>query len=133
MQGHRYGLLGPNGSGKSTLLRRMARGSIPGFPFHLRVEYVQQEQPNIPSILVRDFIFSSDAATGKPRQESLEDEEGELAGLLASGNLSDKEIEDITERMCLIADELEKIEANGSLASATMVSYFSKASILILI
>jgi len=42
--GHRYALLGKNGVGKSTLLKRMALMEIPGFPTHLRVAYLSQEQ-----------------------------------------------------------------------------------------
>jgi ATPase subunit of ABC transporter with duplicated ATPase domains len=65
LHGHRYGLVGRNGvgrsylaylrrteagiilnahlSGKTTLLKRIARGSVPGFPQHLRVFLVRQE------------------------------------------------------------------------------------------
>mmetsp|Transcript_48509 Transcript_48509/g.96657 ORF Transcript_48509/g.96657 Transcript_48509/m.96657 type:complete len:794 (-) Transcript_48509:349-2730(-) len=42
-QGHCYGLIGRNGVGKSTLLKRIGRGSLPGFPMHLRTFYLQQE------------------------------------------------------------------------------------------
>ena len=42
-QGHCYGLIGRNGVGKSTLLKRIGRGSLPGFPMHLRCFYLQQE------------------------------------------------------------------------------------------
>ena len=42
-QAHCYGLIGRNGVGKSTLLKRIARGSLPGFPLHLRCHYLQQE------------------------------------------------------------------------------------------
>ena len=41
----RYGLIGRNGVGKSTLMRRIASGTLPGFPHHLRVAQVQQELP----------------------------------------------------------------------------------------
>jgi len=43
VRGKRYGLVGKNGVGKTTLLRRMARGSLPGFPPWVRVQYVEQE------------------------------------------------------------------------------------------
>jgi len=41
----RYGLIGRNGVGKSTLMRRIASGTLPGFPHHLRVAQVMQELP----------------------------------------------------------------------------------------
>jgi ATPase subunit of ABC transporter with duplicated ATPase domains len=129
--GHRYGLLGPNGAGKSTLLRRMARGSIPGFPIHLRVEYVQQELPSIPDKTVREFIFNpesdnklfTEATTGASsskslsRVEQLQAEEEELAEVLAAGG-SDEDMESISERMCAIAEELERLELGKGSAVA---------------
>eukprot|EP00164_Ancoracysta_twista_P006353 GFYU01008833.1.p1 GENE.GFYU01008833.1~~GFYU01008833.1.p1 ORF type:complete len:793 (+),score=187.97 GFYU01008833.1:71-2449(+) len=42
-EGHRYGLVGRNGTGKSTLLKKIARGTLPGFPTHLQTLYVAQE------------------------------------------------------------------------------------------
>ena len=41
--GHRYGIMGRNGVGKTTLMRRIASGSVPGWPMHLTTAYVQQE------------------------------------------------------------------------------------------
>lgn len=43
LHGHRYGLIGRNGVGKSTLLRRIATGTLPGFPTHIRVSQVLQD------------------------------------------------------------------------------------------
>jgi ATP-binding cassette, subfamily F, member 3 len=40
---HRYGLIGSNGVGKTTLLRRIATGSVPGWPQHMSSYLVQQE------------------------------------------------------------------------------------------
>ncbi|KAJ8601215.1 hypothetical protein CTAYLR_003285 [Chrysophaeum taylorii] len=45
--GRRYALLGRNGVGKSSLLRRIATASLPGFPPHLRVGYLAQEQGDV--------------------------------------------------------------------------------------
>ncbi|KAG8459996.1 hypothetical protein KFE25_011045 [Diacronema lutheri] len=42
--GRRYALLGTNGVGKSTLLRQIARGALPGFPQHLSVALVAQDE-----------------------------------------------------------------------------------------
>ncbi len=39
--GHKYGLVGRNGTGKTTLLRRIAEGSVPGFPAHLRCVMIE--------------------------------------------------------------------------------------------
>ncbi len=41
--GKRYCITGQNGCGKSTLLRRIASGSLPGWPPWLRVQHVDQE------------------------------------------------------------------------------------------
>jgi len=58
IQGHRYGLIGRNGVGKSTLMSRIATGTLPGFPPHLRVALVAQELPVVPneSITAIDFV-----------------------------------------------------------------------------
>eukprot|EP00457_Paulinella_chromatophora_P003724 gb/GEZN01003732.1/.p1 GENE.gb/GEZN01003732.1/~~gb/GEZN01003732.1/.p1 ORF type:complete len:661 (-),score=119.22 gb/GEZN01003732.1/:66-2048(-) len=45
VRGRRYGLVGQNGIGKSTLLEWIASGKIEGFPKHLNVFHVKQEQP----------------------------------------------------------------------------------------
>eukprot|EP00808_Paulinella_micropora_P028351 g52534.t1 len=45
VRGRRYGLVGQNGIGKSTLLDWIATKKIEGFPHHLEVFHVKQEQP----------------------------------------------------------------------------------------
>lgn len=47
LQKRRYGLIGRNGVGKSTLMRRIASGTLPGFPPHIRVAQVRQELPSV--------------------------------------------------------------------------------------
>ena len=58
MQGRRYGLIGRNGVGKSTLMSRIATGTLPGFPPHLKVALVAQELPVVPNdtITAVDFV-----------------------------------------------------------------------------
>jgi len=59
----RYGLIGRNGVGKSTLMRRIASGTLPGFPHHLRVAQVQQELPLVDEehpITPLDYILAND-------------------------------------------------------------------------
>lgn len=48
---------------RSTLMRRIATGTLPGFPQHLRVAYVQQELPLIDSgvpITPSEYILAND-------------------------------------------------------------------------
>ncbi len=58
IQGHKYGLIGRNGVGKTTLMSRIATGTLPGFPPHLRVALVAQELPVVPNdtITAIDFV-----------------------------------------------------------------------------
>lgn len=48
VHGRRYALLGQNGIGKSSLLHRISSNRIPGFPAHLRVALVAQEESRAP-------------------------------------------------------------------------------------
>ena len=48
IHGRRYALMGNNGVGKSSLLHRIALGKVPGFPQHLRVALVAQEEARAP-------------------------------------------------------------------------------------
>lgn len=68
-QGHRYGLVGRNGVGKSTLLKRIARGSLPGFPPHLRCFYLQQEGLLPDDGTVFESLLRSDDRLARLREE----------------------------------------------------------------
>jgi len=43
-EGHIYGLVGKNGFGKTTLLKQMASYEIEGYPNHIRMILVHQEE-----------------------------------------------------------------------------------------
>jgi ATPase subunit of ABC transporter with duplicated ATPase domains len=60
---HRYGLIGSNGVGKTTLLRRIATGSVPGWPQHMSSYLVQQEgvvRDDGTATTVLDTVLQSD-------------------------------------------------------------------------
>ena len=116
---HRYGLLGANGVGKSTLLRRIVRGSIPGIPQYFNIHYLQQEVPSVVDIsvyefLVMDSIESEDiVAKNENRIVSLKQEEIECEDML--DKLSDeKDIEELTSRLCEIYEEIELLTSISS-------------------
>ena len=48
MSGRCYALLGENGVGKSSLLHRISRGQVPGWPRHISVGLVAQEEAHAP-------------------------------------------------------------------------------------
>jgi ATPase subunit of ABC transporter with duplicated ATPase domains len=62
LQGRRYGLIGRNGIGKSTLLRRIATGTLPGFPPHIRVSQVLQDLPQVedPTLTPVQYLIKFD-------------------------------------------------------------------------
>lgn len=109
-EGHRYALIGENGSGKTTLLRRMALGAIPGWPGHLRIHYLQQEDFVVSdSMTVLDYVLAETENLMRLRKEEqeLERELDELAGE------DEDAMVEITERLCAIADAIEKIELSA--------------------
>jgi ATPase subunit of ABC transporter with duplicated ATPase domains len=62
---HRYGLIGQNGAGKTALLRRIATGSVPGWPQHVSTYLVQQEgvvRDDCSLTSVLDTVLQSDIA-----------------------------------------------------------------------
>jgi ATP-binding cassette subfamily F protein 3 len=82
--GRHYGLIGQNGIGKSTLLNAISNYQIPGFPQHLRVVHVHQEE--IPKVeqerTVLDYVLGSDE-----QKNYLEAEEERLLQLLEEGGI----------------------------------------------
>lgn len=99
-------------------------GTIPGFPVHLRVEYVQQEIPVVGDVTVEDYIFAvhhGEGGGGVNRLEALMEEEAELAEELASGNCKTEDA--ITERMCAISEELERLEKNAQSDTRELVNF----------
>ena len=71
VQGHRYGLVGVNGVGKSTLLRAIARRQLAGFPAHLRIVHVEQDDAATPppDSTPVDWLVASDTELAALRRE----------------------------------------------------------------
>lgn len=124
--GHRYGLWGKNGVGKSTLLRRIANGSVPGFPRHLSVAMVHQEVLGTDRSVRRCMLDLAKAGRGgnngaraSAKREALEEELAELENMLSaefrvdSGDNSHdgSALEDATNRMAEIYDLLEELDS----------------------
>jgi len=112
--GRHYGLIGQNGIGKSTLLKNIANYSIPGFPQHLRVIYVQQDE--IPredlDIPVWEYVVRSDE-----QKAYLEKRERELEDELESED-SERSFEEINDDLMIIYQRLEAIGAHTAEARA---------------
>jgi len=108
VQGRRYALLGKNGAGKSTLLQRAASGMLPGFPPHLRVAVVAQEDrreiPQNDSIL--GWLVSSTSASTRER---LEGEQEELESALDLLPADDPSAAVLSERLGDIDTHLESL------------------------
>lgn len=120
--GRRYVLLGRNGVGKTTLLRRIRAARIPGFPLHLRVAYLSQEQePRTAGD--GDRSAGADpgdeaAPDGKTVLEALADDSMELIDAQAQreaqqledllGECAEGEVEAIAERLAEIEQQREE-------------------------
>ena len=109
-QGHCYGLIGRNGVGKSTLLKRIGRGSLPGFPLHLRCVYLQQEGLVKEGTVLEALIRSDDRLerlkAEVDRWETLE--EAELSALGEAGAV---------EQASYLGELYEKLEEMESAAA----------------
>lgn len=99
----RYGIVGRNGVGKSTLLRRIANGSIEGFPEDLRCLHVRQEagaseQTAFEAVLAADVTRTALLAEEAElmAQEATEETARRLTEVLAE--LDDIEAETAEER-----------------------------------
>lgn len=114
----RYVLLGRNGVGKSSLLRRIASGGVPGFPQHLGVALVAQDQPvpaNPDLSALDDFVFSNGAATRSALLAERDALEAALDGgggdaaaeRLGDGDRGSGEDEDVA---CAAAERLGELE-----------------------
>ncbi|ETO17002.1 hypothetical protein RFI_20335, partial [Reticulomyxa filosa] len=58
-EGHKYGLVGKNGFGKTTLLKLMKNYEIEGFPTHIRMLLVNQEE-ELSDMKVLDSVLKAD-------------------------------------------------------------------------
>jgi len=85
-KGHRYGVVGENGAGKTTLMRKIASGTLPGFPKWIKTVYVQ---PDFDS--EHDFVTAYDYLTNAQREEQGEDcDVSVVDGLMADLQFTDK-------------------------------------------
>lgn len=104
-QGHCYGLIGRNGVGKSTLLKRIGRGSLPGFPMHLRTFYLQQEGVVQDGVVLEALLRSDD------RLERMK-AEVELWETLEPSGLGEGDAAEQASYLGELYEKLEEIEAN---------------------
>ena len=113
--GQRYALIGRNGCGKSSLLERIASGSLPGFPQHLRVGILHQmsEQLSCSSLRAVDACLQLGAQS---RRWDLEDEREQLQTAMSEeGSAED-------------ADITFLVQARTLLCSATCAHFITPAS-----
>ena len=119
VQGRRYGLIGANGHGKSTLLNLISTYKLPGFPSHLRVVHVQQEE--IPKAeqerVVLEYVLGSDQ-----QKNYLESEEARLLDLLEQGGDEDQEtLEDFEEIQLQLDRVYQRLEEIGARSAEARV------------
>jgi len=118
--GHRYGLWGKNGVGKSTLLRRIATGSVPGWPRHLTVAMVDQEVLGSDRSVRQCMLDAGNSGINRvAKRQSLEEELAELESQLdaAGENNNAISLEDATDRMAEIYDLLDEMDARENAVS----------------
>ncbi|KAL7535573.1 hypothetical protein ACHAWF_005211 [Thalassiosira exigua] len=109
----RYGLIGPNGCGKSTLLRRVATGSVPGFPPHLSVRMVEQEVLGTKESPIEVMMALQKQGSADERRRELEGERAELEAALENGDATPEEAEAVAERLSEVYEELDALEAEA--------------------
>ena len=106
--GRKYGLVGRNGIGKSTLLRAVSNYSLSGFPQHLRVVYVEQEEIEGDQRPCLQFVVESDEENNylKAEQERLYD-------VLENGHDDDElfDADDIQSKLDKIDERLDEIDS----------------------
>lgn len=113
--GHRYGLMGPNGVGKSTLLKRIASGTVPGWPLHLTVHMVEQEvlgSSRSALECMREVVSGGGSAR---KGKELEEEVALLETVLDDPNTNAEDMESAAERLSEIYDELEALDNNDDI------------------
>ena len=113
VHGHRYGLMGQNGCGKSTLLKRIASGSVPGWPMHIGVQMVDQEVLGTPASALESMLELMEANQGRGAQkrEELEQEVASLESVLEDEHAEPQALETAAERLSEIYDQLESMDA----------------------
>ena len=86
--GQRYALIGRNGCGKTSFLERIASGSLPGFPPHLRVAILHQlhAHPASDSLSAVDVCLQLGAQN---RRWDLEDEREQLQTAMSNDGASE--------------------------------------------
>lgn len=115
--GHRYGLMGPNGVGKSTLLKRIASGTVPGWPLHLTVQMVEQEVLGSSCSAVECMREVVRGGGGSKREEH-EKEVALLETVLDDPNTKADDMESAAERLSEIYEELEALDNNSDSQAA---------------
>lgn len=108
--GHRYGLMGPNGVGKSTLLRRIATGSVPGWPLHLTVRMVEQEVLGSQKTVVECMKAAKSTRGANRKKQELEEEVTALESLMENEDTPAEELETAANRLSEIYDQLEAMD-----------------------
>jgi ATP-binding cassette subfamily F protein 1 len=120
LHGRTYALMGRNGVGKSILLLRMAKGKIPGFPLHLRVALVaQEEKRNIPPEMTVMGWLTHSVAESKTR--GLEEQREILEERLDQIPADDDEACRVAELLGDLDAALEEAAGGSLLDKATKV------------
>jgi len=114
----RYGLVGENGVGKSTLLRKIAQGSIPGFPIHHHVLFCQQELPvQDYQTTVEDYIGDK---TYDDKLRVLFAEEQELEEYLVDERATEEDLIKANDRLYELAEEIAQLNRNAEESTLTL-------------
>ena len=94
----------------------MARGAIPGLPTHFKIVYMQQELSSVAdeSLTLEKFIQQELNASNISRLSALRTEEQELEEAVeqcaSNGSDSSEELSRLSERLCVIAEDIENLE-----------------------
>lgn len=109
--GHRYGLMGRNGVGKTTLLRRIANGSIPGFPRGCRVLLVKQEVEGTDKSTLQTLLDTDTEMASLVREQAhLEQQIDETVGV----DSDSESLAQAVERLGIVASDLDAMDAEGA-------------------
>lgn len=95
---------------KSTLLKRIAAGSVPGWPMNISVEMVEQEVLAIHESAIECMQAISSGVEKESKRNQLEKDIAALEAVLEDADASPKDVEDAADELSDLYEQLEQLD-----------------------